>query len=178
MEERALKLKISTFTGGHSSEMIRLLKKLDKDEFQPRQYIVAQTDNMSKLKIEEYERKGVGEGDANNQNVKTSIYRSCLIPSHRLSPLKFRIFSIPRSREVHQSYISTVFSTLKALRVSMSIIKRELPDLVRLSAIMKPWYFLSTTKPLTPPSHQPPYRSFAMVLVHVFLFAYLHLYYG
>ena len=40
--------------GGHTSEIIRLLKSLPK-EFHPIDYVVADTDKMSRMKIEAFE---------------------------------------------------------------------------------------------------------------------------
>ncbi|XP_076027569.1 UDP-N-acetylglucosamine transferase subunit ALG14 isoform X2 [Genypterus blacodes] len=43
---------------------------------------------------------------------------------------EFSIFRVPRSREVHQSWLSSVLSTLKALSCSVPLLYRLRPDVV------------------------------------------------
>ena len=76
--------KISTLivlgSGGHTSEMLRLVSALDSTKYTPQMYIIAETDTSSMSKLKATKKEG-------------------------------KIEVIPRSREVGQSWLSTVFTT-------------------------------------------------------------------
>lgn len=94
-------------SGGHTTEIIRLVGSLSH-AYSPRHYVIADTDKMSEDKIRTFEASKV-EGDSAGQ---------------------FTIHRIPRSREVRQSWSSTVLSTLNALLYSVPLIFRLKPDVV------------------------------------------------
>ncbi|XP_069050202.1 UDP-N-acetylglucosamine transferase subunit ALG14 isoform X2 [Lepisosteus oculatus] len=94
-------------SGGHTTEMLRLLESLSQ-AYVPRHYIIADTDKMSEDKIrflEASRREKDGEQ-------------------------KFTIHRIPRSREVQQSWSSSVLTTLHSLVYSMPLVFKLRPDLV------------------------------------------------
>ncbi|XP_047205070.1 UDP-N-acetylglucosamine transferase subunit ALG14 homolog isoform X1 [Girardinichthys multiradiatus] len=94
-------------SGGHTTEIMRLMESLSA-AYTPRHYVIADTDRMSEEKIVTFE--------------------SSKPQSH--SDLQFTISRIPRSREVHQSWSSSVVSTLTALRYSLPLVFRLRPDMV------------------------------------------------
>jgi len=94
-------------SGGHTTEMFALMAKLDRRRYLPRMYIVASTDSMGTSKVEDFESKG-GSGSK---------------PGHS-------VHIIPRSREVKQPWITTVWTTLLALVSSILLIARLQPDVV------------------------------------------------
>lgn len=94
-------------SGGHTTEIIRLMGSLSQ-AYSPRHYVIADTDKMSEDKIRTFEASKV-EGD---------------------SPGQFTIHRIPRSREVRQSWSSSVLSTLNALLYSVPLVFRLKPDVV------------------------------------------------
>ncbi|AWP21010.1 UDP-N-acetylglucosamine transferase subunit ALG14 -like [Scophthalmus maximus] len=94
-------------SGGHTTEILRLTECLSA-AYAPRHYVIADTDQMSEEKICTFER---------------SRQRSD-------SETQFTICRIPRSREVHQSWTSSVVSTLKALQYSVPLVFRLRPDVV------------------------------------------------
>ena len=85
-------------SGGHTTEMSALLSKLNPDLFIPRQYILAETDKMGMDKIMEVEKRLYS-----NQKVEENSEKT------------FSVNRIPRSREVGQSYVSAIFTTLWAI---------------------------------------------------------------
>ncbi|XP_036073349.1 UDP-N-acetylglucosamine transferase subunit ALG14 homolog isoform X2 [Oryzias melastigma] len=94
-------------SGGHTTEILRLLDSLPA-AYAPRHYVIADTDKMSEEKV-------------------------CTFESLKLQPdskLQYTICRIPRSREVHQSWSSSVVSTLNALRYSLPLVFRLRPDMV------------------------------------------------
>ncbi|XP_061820703.1 UDP-N-acetylglucosamine transferase subunit ALG14 [Nerophis lumbriciformis] len=94
-------------SGGHTTEMLRLMEHLCC-VFSPRFYVIADSDRMSEDKVSTFEKCK----DCNTSDSKFSIYR------------------IPRSREVHQSWSSSVVSTLGALWYSVPMVFRLRPDMV------------------------------------------------
>ncbi|XP_075257660.1 UDP-N-acetylglucosamine transferase subunit ALG14-like isoform X2 [Convolutriloba macropyga] len=87
-------------SGGHTTEMLRLIDVLPIETYSPRYYFVANTDKMSIKKI-----------------------------NHRSVDPKY-IKLIPRSREVGQSYLSSVFSTIIACIYTVPLALWVNPDLL------------------------------------------------
>ncbi|XP_043082387.1 UDP-N-acetylglucosamine transferase subunit ALG14 homolog [Puntigrus tetrazona] len=94
-------------SGGHTTEIIRLMGSLSQS-YSPRHYVIADTDKMSEEKIRTFEA----------EREKSS------------SPSQFTIHRIPRSREVRQSWSSSVLSSLGALITSVPLVFRLQPDVV------------------------------------------------
>ncbi|KAM5202515.1 UDP-N-acetylglucosamine transferase subunit ALG14 isoform 1-T1 [Hipposideros larvatus] len=97
-------------SGGHTTEILRLLEHLSS-AYSPRHYIIADTDEMSAQKISSFELKRA------DRDPSTTFPKYCI---HR----------IPRSREVQQSWLSTVLTTLYASWFSFPLTYRVKPDLV------------------------------------------------
>ncbi|XP_076850751.1 UDP-N-acetylglucosamine transferase subunit ALG14 [Brachyhypopomus gauderio] len=94
-------------SGGHTSEIIRLLGGLSPS-YSPRHYVIADSDGMSEDKIRTFETSRQTGG----------VQR------------EFTIHRIPRSREVLQSWTSSVLSTLYSLLYSVPLVFRLRPDVV------------------------------------------------
>ncbi|KAK6758768.1 hypothetical protein RB195_016161 [Necator americanus] len=90
-------------SGGHTMEMLELLKNLGK-QYTPRWYIIADTDHISADKVKEFESSR--EDGA------------------------FNICTIPRSREVGQSFITAVPTTLYSFLFALRIVWNASPDLL------------------------------------------------
>ncbi|OQR82943.1 UDP-N-acetylglucosamine transferase subunit ALG14 [Achlya hypogyna] len=88
-------------SGGHTTEMLKLIKRLQRSRYTPLAFVVAATDHTSREKAKQ----------------------------ERQNP-DITFFEIPRSREVGQSWITTVFSTAKAFLHCMIIVLRYQPDLL------------------------------------------------
>jgi len=92
-------------SGGHTSEMFQFLQTLTDEErkkITPRMYVIATTDEDSKEKVLNFEN------DVNDYVIQL----------------------IPRSREVGQSYISSIFSTLWSIFYSFVIVWKFIPSVV------------------------------------------------
>lgn len=85
--------------------MLQLIKRLDPEKYSPCQFVLANTDRTSEEKI-----------------------KTCDIPVVRRQSTQW--FTIQRSREVRQSYVTTVFTSLKALLESIVLIARQQPELL------------------------------------------------
>uniref|UniRef100_A0A8D2PGX8 UDP-N-acetylglucosamine transferase subunit ALG14 n=1 Tax=Zosterops lateralis melanops TaxID=1220523 RepID=A0A8D2PGX8_ZOSLA len=98
------------FTGGHTTEILRLLSCLS-ESYSPRHYVLADSDKMSEAKIRSFEQKRL-------------LLRE---PSTLTENLLDRI---PRSREVRQSWISSVVTTLYSILYSLPLTYKRKPDLI------------------------------------------------
>ncbi|MEW5307780.1 MAG: hypothetical protein WDW36_010156 [Sanguina aurantia] len=108
-------------SGGHTAEMLMMLGALDQSKYSPRVYVVAATDAMSQKKAEGKEHTWAGGGSADS---KTSAHQAANSHQH------FHVRSIPRSREVGQSYLTSVLTTLRSLVFAASLVWQERPELV------------------------------------------------
>lgn len=93
-------------SGGHTAEMMNIITELQKDRFTPRYYVAALSDNMSLEKAQVYE-KSLIQIIANTQ-----------------------FMQIYRSREVGQSYITSIATTLLAILHAMWLIIRIRPQVI------------------------------------------------
>jgi beta-1,4-N-acetylglucosaminyltransferase len=93
-------------SGGHTAEMLALLKTLDRSLYSPREYVIATTDHTSAQRIEAFEA---------SENDNKSNHRLLLLP---------------RSREVGQSYGSSVLTTLYAMMHAVVLVLRSRPSLL------------------------------------------------
>lgn len=98
-------------SGGHTAEMINLLSVMQKDRFAPRFYIAAATDNMSLQKARVFEE---------TLDDKTSLEGAdCR-----------QFMQIYRSREVGQSYITSVGTTLYAIAHAFWLMLKIRPQVI------------------------------------------------
>ena len=91
-------------SGGHTAEMFAILRALDPRRYAPRAYVVADTDHTSVSKMERHEAS-VGAALADSDATDAELERWT---SHA-------VVRLPRSREVGQSYLLSVFTTLRAI---------------------------------------------------------------
>ncbi|XP_045222824.2 UDP-N-acetylglucosamine transferase subunit ALG14 isoform X4 [Macaca fascicularis] len=117
----SLSILVVAGSGGHTTEILRLLGSLS-NAYSPRHYVIADTDEMSANKINSFE---LDRADRDPSNMYTKYY----------------IHRIPRSREVRQSWLSTVFTTLHSMWLSFPLIHQVKPDLAQLDSwiIMLPF---------------------------------------
>jgi len=88
-------------SGGHTTEMLQLLSNLDPHIYAPMIYVVADTDDTSERR---YKAAGGRQPDV--------------------------VFTIPRSREVGQSYLSSIGSTLYSFVFCCRLVFRIRPNLL------------------------------------------------
>ncbi|XP_027342174.1 UDP-N-acetylglucosamine transferase subunit ALG14 homolog isoform X2 [Abrus precatorius] len=114
LRKRALK-PVSTLiilgSGGHTAEMLNLLAVLQKDRFHPRFYVAAATDNMSLQKAQLLENSLAAEN-------ATSVTNTA------------QFMKIYRSREVGQSYITSIWTTLIAMGHALWLMIKIRPEVI------------------------------------------------
>ncbi|KAL6042547.1 hypothetical protein STEG23_023870, partial [Scotinomys teguina] len=96
-------------SGGHTTEILRLVGSLS-GAYSPRHYVIAESDEMSANKIHSFERSRA-ERESATECTQYNLHR------------------IPRSREVRQSWLSSVFTTLHSMWFSFPLVHRIKPDL-------------------------------------------------
>lgn len=89
-------------SGGHTTEMMKILYEINKDKYTPRIYVAADSDKNSYNKVIEFEATSTD----------------------------YRFIKIFRSRNVGQSYFSSIFTTLQAIVTCIPMMYWEKPDLV------------------------------------------------
>ncbi|OMP02557.1 Oligosaccharide biosynthesis protein Alg14-like protein [Corchorus capsularis] len=97
-------------SGGHTAEMINLLLVLQKERFSPRYYIAAATDNMSLQ--------------------KARVFENSLADSSGVKGISAEFMQIYRSREVGQSYVTSIWTTLVALAHALWLMVKIRPEVV------------------------------------------------
>lgn len=91
-------------SGGHTAEMLALLRNLDVSKYSHRSYVVSSGDAFSAQKAREFEQK--------------------LEEQHSKHYGIYNIDTIPRARRVHQSILTTPFSSLCCLWSCLSVLRR------------------------------------------------------
>ncbi|KAL6911855.1 hypothetical protein ACP4OV_000660 [Aristida adscensionis] len=98
-------------SGGHTAELMNIITELQKDRFRPRYYVAALTDNMSLQKAQVYEQSLI---QSDGEKIIENAY----------------FMQIYRSREVGQSYITSVATTLLATLHAMWLVIRIRPQVI------------------------------------------------
>lgn len=99
---RPAKTMIILGSGGHTAEMLRIVEHLNLENYSPRVYVHAQTDQLSAKKVRDLED---GNGD-------------------------YKVVQIYRSREVRQSYLTSIWTTIFATLNCLPVLWRESPQLI------------------------------------------------
>ena len=141
---KQIKTMIVLGSGGHTTEMLQLLEQLDPKLYSPVVYVVASSDDTSIARLKRYivettqvktststdlwkgrypiENEAPCQNErciGSNNNINLSI-DSTMASVHRL----------PRPREVHQSYISSILPTLRSIYYTFQLLQKEQPDLI------------------------------------------------
>lgn len=104
--------------GGHTGEMLQLIKGMDMKKYSPMYFLLAHSDVTSRGKIEKA-----------NKCYATDV----------------EWLSIHRSREVKQSFVTSVFSTLIALKDAVLLISTYRPELILCNGPGRPLALLNDT---------------------------------
>ncbi|EGZ12973.1 hypothetical protein PHYSODRAFT_260934 [Phytophthora sojae] len=100
--ERQIRVMAVLGSGGHTTELLKLMKRLKREVYTPITFVVAETDKTSQAKTE--------------LDWKPTETDSFAI--------------IPRSREVGQSWSSTVWTTLRSFQSCLGLVYNRRPQLV------------------------------------------------
>mmetsp|Transcript_17836 Transcript_17836/g.48506 ORF Transcript_17836/g.48506 Transcript_17836/m.48506 type:complete len:253 (-) Transcript_17836:1460-2218(-) len=102
-----LKTLVVLGSGGHTTEMLSMVKGMNSKLYQPIVFIKAATDTTSAMRIDKF-----------------------IDPRSPYQKDNITILDIPRSREVGQSYLTSVWTTLRATWTCAFLVVRLSPDLI------------------------------------------------
>ncbi|GBG75681.1 hypothetical protein CBR_g20308 [Chara braunii] len=138
-QRRGPKEKVRTLivlgSGGHTAEMLSLVKALDFDRYQPRWYVAGATDKLSLSKAAALEEQKALTSAEEAEKVTGNNRSSNEIGSLRTGLMeckeaKAHFLKVYRSREVGQSYFTSVGSTLLACAHAAYLVFRVRPDVI------------------------------------------------
>ena len=125
MKKRKTKTLVVLGSGGHTTEMIHLLEGLDPRIYDPIIYAAACSDKTSIPRLENY---------VNHDTTGRWFRRIPRESSNQKRDSKIaecaNVYRIPRAREVGQSYITSIFTTLHAFIQTLWLILTVKPELV------------------------------------------------
>ena len=109
--------------------MFSLLHSLDPYSYTHRSYIISEGDDFSALKAEEFEKGLAASKNSRPKEIGKGEPKGAAIGTYSLHP-------IPRARRIHQSLLSTPFSSLLCLISCLKLLRthpRSMPDLILLN---------------------------------------------
>lgn len=109
-KDKIISTMIVVGSGGHTTEMLRLMRVMTPSLYCPRTYVMASSDSTSEFKVHVLE-----------EHLATKASRK-----YR----KYSIFKIPRSRHVGQSFFTSAFSTLYSFLRCVPMMVYHRPELV------------------------------------------------
>jgi hypothetical protein len=134
--------------GGHTTEMLRVAQSFHvlgpaNMSLRPLVFVAAESDEMSETKLRQVPSlKQVGSGTCGGLRpaqtedfhfINLGVYVSHQAHTSHAAP-QTTLERIPRSREVGQSYVSSVFSTLRATAACWPLLRKHRPEMVRAMA--------------------------------------------
>ncbi|KAI8373618.1 oligosaccharide biosynthesis protein Alg14-like protein [Choanephora cucurbitarum] len=106
---KACKTLIVLGSGGHTAEMLQLVKSLNPIQYTPRTYVMAHSDLLSEEKARECEYH---------------------MQEKDLKKGEFKVVKMARARHVGQSWFTVPFSVIKGLFSSVEILISSWPDVI------------------------------------------------
>ena len=116
MRLREKKLMVVFGSGGHTTEMLLMLTKMNQFDFtkyKEVQFVIGHSDTWSLTKIKDFLSRG---GMGSLESVEN-----------------LKLIKLFRSREVKQSYVTSIGTTLMALAHSLWVIAKHRPDIVTIN---------------------------------------------
>ena len=132
-------------SGGHTTEMIHLIEQLDPKLYSPVVYVVADSDGTSISRLKQYiaqvqncnnkdsgaiTDRWKGRHPVENESPSQQERSNALNKTYSNSQSMAAVHRLPRPREVHQSYTSSILPTLRAIYHTYYLLQQEQPDLI------------------------------------------------
>jgi beta-1,4-N-acetylglucosaminyltransferase len=118
--KRPCKTLVVLGSGGHTSEMLHMVRQLDTSLYDPLLYVVADTDHTS---IKRLKANMDTTGTDNNSQTASNNNNNSHVKDEN-------IYIIPRSREVGQSYVTSLLTTIYALLHAIVMVLLIRPELL------------------------------------------------
>ncbi|KAF2018182.1 glycosyltransferase family 1 protein [Aaosphaeria arxii CBS 175.79] len=120
----ATRILIVLGSGGHTHEMFHLLRDLDTSRYTQRTYIVSGGDAFSAQRAVEFEQT-LEDRASETRNKATTVRRRGTERPLCVGAEHFNIATIPRARKIHQSLLTTPFTSLVTLVSAFSPLFRS-----------------------------------------------------
>jgi len=119
-------------SGGHTTEMLQLLKSLETEQprYTPLLFVMASTDDTSEQRIQALLEVGGKKKDDDDDEEDDDPSPSPPTTTTRRILQPDKIYKIPRSREVGQSYWTSIFTTLYSFPYAFYIVGQIRPHLL------------------------------------------------
>ena len=123
-------------SGGHTTEMIRLLQELDPNRYAPVVYVVADSDTTSIPRLQKYiseDDEAYIRNNEHQQQRHKRRWKGRNPVEKRPCPSQIElaeVFRLPRAREVHQSYFSSIFTTINSFTKTLVLVYKVQPELL------------------------------------------------
>lgn len=127
---RPAKLMIVLGSGGHTFEILKLVENISPTSYSPRIYVTATTDPMSADKAKQLEMWRLASSSQVLLLRFLSSKKDASDSPEADEPSDYIVERIPRSRQLHQSWLTTVPTTLFALLASIPVLLRHMPDVI------------------------------------------------
>lgn len=125
-------------SGGHTAELLSMIRNLNPARYTYRTYLISDTDQFSAQKAHDFERELRRKfGEETTRPITNAYGRNCRDPSqgNYIPPdldsefsLGYRVVKAPRARAIHQSLLSTPLSCLRSFMVCLRRLKpAEIP---------------------------------------------------
>ncbi|XP_070381461.1 UDP-N-acetylglucosamine transferase subunit ALG14 [Dermacentor albipictus] len=128
--KKPAKLMVVLGSGGHTFEMLKLVENISTTSYSPRVYVTATTDPMSADKAKQLEMWRVASSSQVLLLRFLSSKKDASDGPEAEEPSDYVVERIPRSRELHQSWLTTVPTTVYAILASAPILLRHSPDVI------------------------------------------------
>lgn len=112
-------------SGGHTAEMLDLLRGLDPAKYGRRTYVVSSGDRFSEAKAEEFEARLRAERAGERTSRSTAEAATAIADGGGAGESRwgtYRIVTIPRARHIHQSIYSTPITAVQTLLASLRLL--------------------------------------------------------
>ncbi|EEP77082.1 conserved hypothetical protein [Uncinocarpus reesii 1704] len=135
---RAIHLLVVLGSGGHTEEMLSMLRyaRLDPEIYSKRTYLVSSGDLFSARKASEFEHKlSMFDPSTGARFSKGSMIapRTKKRNGHLNLQTDHEIVTVPKARNVHQSFLTAPFSTLHCLWACFQVLRGKHADQIRLN---------------------------------------------
>ncbi len=126
--DNATKIPLKTLvvlgSGGHTTEMLDLIKNLNPDRYGPIVLVVADTDTTSLQRVQAYPHPLPIQNKENLVSFESKDNAKSTSNNERQQ----EVYRIPRSREVGQSYSSSVLTTLRSFVFALWLVGIQVGD--------------------------------------------------
>ncbi|KAI9793506.1 MAG: UDP-N-acetylglucosamine transferase subunit [Peltula sp. TS41687] len=107
-------------SGGHTAEMLAILKNLDTSAYTHRTYVISEGDDFSARKARDFEA-------SLTLSTGTVVSTSKTTTAEEQKETSFDIQVVPRARKIHQPLSTTPISAVRCLISCFSILRRSSP---------------------------------------------------